>query len=397
MPKAAKPTQNNNWWCFTLNNYTEDEYETIRALYHDRKYKISYIVVGREKGDEGTPHLQGFIAFAVRKKFATVKAIVGDRAHLEPMRSIPAKAAAYCKKEGDFFEKGALPTEAKAQGSRSDLNAVKDALDAGGSTWDLAKESYAGFATISRSHKFFIGYETALAAPRDFQTQVYVLYGDPGTYKSYAAHLFADLFTVVRPRHSGDGVWFDGYDPARHRAALLDDFYGWMPFNNLLELCDRYGSRVQVKGGTVQWKPQVLAITSNVAPDRWYKYGEGMDFNALKRRLAHVFEHRRVEAGNDALGVGVGDLVVTAHLGSIDCHPLREHMLILPNGQGKLLDIQAELATQMDADMQIEFTRAAMNGAPTRGEPEVVEILSSPEPEDANSSISYADFFADNQ
>lgn len=360
--KSPKRTATNNWWNFTLNNYTEDDYEMIRALYHDKKHRIDYIVVGREVGENGTPHLQGFIAFGVRKQRKTVHRLLGGQVHLEPVKVTPAKAAEYCMKEKKFFEKGVMPADEKQQGKRLDLAEIKDRLDSGDSVWNIAKESHQGFATISRSHKFFTAYETAIDAPRSFPSQVYVFYGDAGTFKSFAAHRFADLYTVVRPRAKDDGVWFDGYGPNQHRAALFDDFYGWMPFNCLLELTDRYGCRVQVKGSTVQWKPQSVVFTSNTAPDRWYKYGEHMVYDALARRLTHVFQHTRVQAGNDALGLSVGDIVVTVDKGLAACHPLFKHMRALGEGRYhlKLEDGLSLQATQMDDDMQIQFTEHAL-------------------------------------
>lgn len=361
--KSPKRTATNNWWNFTLNNFNDDDYEAIRALFHDKKNKINYIVVGKEVGESGTPHLQGFIAFDVRKQRKTVTTLLGGHAYVSPVSVTPSKAAEYCKKDGKFFEKGSLPLEEKRQGARLDLSAIKDKLDAGESTWQIAKESQQGFATISRAHKFFLGYETAVDAPRSFQTQVYVFYGEPGTYKSFAAHQFADLYTVVRPRGKGDGVWFDGYQPNQHRAALFDDFYGWIPYNNLLELTDRYGCRVQVKGSTIQWKPQSLLFTSNTSPERWYDYGEHMQLPAIQRRLAHVFEHTRVQAGNDALGLSVGDILVRVEKGLAECHPLFKHMRKVRDGEYhlKLEDGHAAFeATQMDTDTQIEFTRHAL-------------------------------------
>lgn len=370
MPKEKSIPRNatNNWWNFTINNYSEEEYESVRALFHDKKLRIDYIVVGKERGDSNTPHLQGFVAFGVRKKFDTLKKLLGDRAHVEPVRVTPDKAAAYCKKDGDFFEKGKLPEETKKQGSRSDIHAIKDRLDAGASTWDLAQESYEGFSTISRAHKFFLGYETSIDVPRNFQSQVYVFYGSSGTFKSTAAHRFRELYTVVRPRHAGEGVWFDGYEPNRHLAVLFDDFYGWMPYNNLLELLDRYGARVQVKGGTLQWKPQSICITSNTSPERWYKQSEFVHFTALQRRLAHVFCHTRVEASNDARGLAVGDVTVTCEQGSIECHPLRPFMT--DKGDGIfLLEMAPELNTQMEVDMQIAFTQTALIEEPINSAP----------------------------
>jgi hypothetical protein len=41
--------------CFTLNNYTSQEYEAL--LYNDN---FKYVIIGKEVGESGTPHLQGY-------------------------------------------------------------------------------------------------------------------------------------------------------------------------------------------------------------------------------------------------------------------------------------------------------------------------------------------------
>ena len=43
-------------WCYTLNNYTEEEKEN---LWKEGTYQIQ----GYEKGSNGTPHIQGYIEF----------------------------------------------------------------------------------------------------------------------------------------------------------------------------------------------------------------------------------------------------------------------------------------------------------------------------------------------
>jgi len=37
-------------WCFTQNNYTQDEYENL-------KHFGTYVIIGKEQGNLKTPHL----------------------------------------------------------------------------------------------------------------------------------------------------------------------------------------------------------------------------------------------------------------------------------------------------------------------------------------------------
>jgi len=59
-------------WVFTLNNYTEEEVNALVSL-GNSGIDCTYLIYGRETGDSGTPHLQGFISFPERTRFATAK------------------------------------------------------------------------------------------------------------------------------------------------------------------------------------------------------------------------------------------------------------------------------------------------------------------------------------
>lgn len=110
-------------WCFTLNNYTEEEESSLLSL-HERS-DIKYLVFGREVGDSATPHLQGYVHFSIAKRFAYVQSAI-PRAHLEVSEGTPQQASDYCKKDGDFYEYGVLPG---GQGKRTDLDDIIKWLD----------------------------------------------------------------------------------------------------------------------------------------------------------------------------------------------------------------------------------------------------------------------------
>lgn len=108
-------------WCFTLNNWNDDEQQRIISVQNDPTF--IYLVFGRESGDSGTPHLQGYVCFSHSLTRSQVKTKLGvHRAHLEVARGSPVQASAYCKKDNDFEEFGELPS----QGKRTDWDRYRE-------------------------------------------------------------------------------------------------------------------------------------------------------------------------------------------------------------------------------------------------------------------------------
>ncbi len=77
-PKPPTKGTTNDMWVYTLNNYTAEEKTKMMAL-HSFNKQVAYHVFGEEVAASGTPHLQGFICFTNKKRFPTVKNILGDR------------------------------------------------------------------------------------------------------------------------------------------------------------------------------------------------------------------------------------------------------------------------------------------------------------------------------
>lgn len=108
-------------YCFTINNYVDAEVNALELL--GASTRIQYLIYGKEVGENGTPHLQGFVIFRSAVRFTNAKRHIGTRAHVEVTRGTSQQAADYCKKENDFKEHGSLPNE---PGKRNDWERYKE-------------------------------------------------------------------------------------------------------------------------------------------------------------------------------------------------------------------------------------------------------------------------------
>ena len=108
MPSKAKR------WCFTLNNPSQGEQDLVEQSLTSPHVK--YGVYGKETGESGTPHLQGYVIFVSEKRLTQAKSLLGTgRLHLEVAKGTPQQASDYCKKDGDWKEFGKLPTKKTKQ------------------------------------------------------------------------------------------------------------------------------------------------------------------------------------------------------------------------------------------------------------------------------------------
>lgn len=85
-------------WCFTINNYNDEDIDTVTQLVLGGGVKYIY---GKEVGESGTPHLQGYLEFKNARSFSSIKKIL-PKAHLEKAKGSTKQNYDYCSKEGDF-------------------------------------------------------------------------------------------------------------------------------------------------------------------------------------------------------------------------------------------------------------------------------------------------------
>lgn len=264
--------------CFTWNNPPEDGIEQLASRFPTR----SYMVVGREVGDSGTPHLQGYVEFKNPAKASTLKRSF-PAIHFEKRMGTCGQAADYCKKEDtEAYEEGKI----SSQGQRSDLTAVAKAIvDEGASFRDIAAEF-----PSNNAHRTALTLLTYYERPRKFKPEVFWLYGAAGVGKSRMAQEIAhtltgdmtDVYTITET-----AKWWDGYD--NHKVVILDeissDFCSW---KRILTLLDRYECRVEVKGGYRQLRSRYMIVTSSYAPQECWDTQE--DTNQLMRRIDVIAE-----------------------------------------------------------------------------------------------------------
>lgn len=92
-------------WCFTLNNYSDTEYTSI--LDFCNKSGKTYII-GKEIGESGTPHLQGYISSKNAIRFTTLKKVC-TRLHIEKAKGTLEQNRVYCSKDNDYVTNIPLP------------------------------------------------------------------------------------------------------------------------------------------------------------------------------------------------------------------------------------------------------------------------------------------------
>lgn len=278
MPNNGRRLKN---YVFTYNNYTEQAFTALKEWLSD---VAKYAICAREVGEQGTPHIQGYVELKRQTAFSTIRRMMPG-CHIAKRRGSSEQAADYCKKDDpNPWETGTR----SRQGSRTDIaQLVEDCKNTNLSTYDVFERNPVSFFKFNKHAQIIMNMEmrrdTAFTP-----MNVYILWGAAGTGKTRAAHDF-DASVYVLPCGGGQStLWWDGYDPRTHKTVLFDDFYGGaIKYAYLLKLLDGYRFNLPVKG-SFAWKSYTnVFITSNSDPESWYPAGLSP---ALRRRITSVHE-----------------------------------------------------------------------------------------------------------
>ncbi len=252
-------------WCITWNNPTRTEYRIMDTV------ACQYIVWQDESGGRrGTPHIQGYVYFKSAKTFERVKKLFPG-AHLEKAAGSPQQNKTYCQKEdtradkGKNGERGIIPI----QGSRVDIEEMQKDIKEGMNDRDMFEKYPTGWAQYER---VLTKYRSNLKRKRREWTITHVLWGPTDTGKSHKAHQLAEIkdddYGVLMIQEKGRPIWADGTEQST--AIVIEDFAGEIPYRALLQMLDKWPCRVPIKGGSMEWSPKHIYITSNLHPRDWY-------------------------------------------------------------------------------------------------------------------------------
>lgn len=256
---------------FTLNNYTEKDIEDINNL------DVQYLIYGKEVGESGTPHLQGYIELHKKMSFNKVAKLF--KWHIEPRKGTQQQAIDYCKKEGRTFEKG----EPKAQGKRHDLIQVKEKLAKGETTVDqITLEDPELFHQYGRT----LNTIEDILLRKQFRTEMTTcdwIVGKTGKGKSHLA--FQGYSPDTHYVLVNDNGWWEGY--RQQPIVIINDFRGWILYNELLQLIDKWPHKVKRRNREpMPFTSKHIIITSVLEPTAVYNNRNSEDgIEQLLRRI----------------------------------------------------------------------------------------------------------------
>ncbi len=285
MPRVAAAKD----YVFTYNNPPINERQFL--LKFKEWAPIEYLTFQHETGENGTPHFQGFVIFATKKRFTWLKAR-DTHIHWEKRRGSREQARDYAQKEDtrtvhhSNVEDGSFPES--NQGRRTDLEAATALITEGKGMLAVALQLPVVYVKYNRGlHALMIKLlEDRVKVP----PKVILLYGPPDCGKSRYIYDKYDISTIWS-LPAGRDIWYDGY--SGQKIALFDEFCGRasrISLVQVLRVWDRYPIRVPFKGGFIPFLPEKIYITTNIHPVHWFDYStRSAQYRALTRRFFKIF------------------------------------------------------------------------------------------------------------
>jgi len=278
-------------WPHKLNKTCQETRDALAALF--TKYEMSYLHAADEVCPQtGTPHVDGYYEYPAprravteRKKFT--KAFGPGYGDLDTAYGTSAENVDYSTKEqGTYMQLG---TPAVGQGFRTDVESRCAEVTAGKRTVDQI---------VLEEPRFYHQYGRTLHRVEDlalrskfrtWMTEGLWLWGPTGVGKSHRA------FAGFTPQShylwkNNDKGWQDGY--SGQETVIINDFRGEIPYNELLQLVDRWPHTLARRGREpVPFLAKTVIITSSLSPQLIYhrrNYEDSLDQLLRRFTVTHM-------------------------------------------------------------------------------------------------------------
>jgi len=247
---------------------------------------IRYFIFQYEVGENGTPHYQGYLQLNKPKLMRTLQNWLQKSdvfMHFQVVDDNVAECIKYCSKEETRHAGPWTWGTAVYPRQRSDLKRVAERVVEGEPLEKLARSEPGVFTRYHSGLYALSRYAKPPPDERPIYNQLFI--GPPGCGKTHKGMTEnPERFVKMADK------WWDGYHG--QKCVLWDDFAGAaskMPLTLLLQVLDKYQSRVETKGATEWMLSEKNVVTTNVHPYNWYGWvGRRDHLTALARRFHEV-------------------------------------------------------------------------------------------------------------
>lgn len=302
-PVTSKGKKNRRY-CFTLNNYTEEEYDAIVKWMSSTT--TDYAIVGKEVGKNKTPHLQGYVRFPNARSHGGVRDLPGmKRSSLFFCRGEEHHNREYCSKDGDFKEFHPENYTAGKKGKNLDEYAQIVLKDGNAGLKKMIQENPKVYVLHGRGFRELIA---ATAPKRHLSAPPKCVYawGVAGSGKSTLIHKLAEEEAAATGKEiyyfGSQFPWADAYNG--EEIIVIDDIRDVdqkgvrVPLNFMTRMIDVWPHKVQVKGLTsVEFYGSSFYMSSVFYPNDIFNKDAGDDVDQFLRRITELYHCTRDAGG----------------------------------------------------------------------------------------------------
>jgi len=280
-PPPKKEGRGVRRWCFTLNNYTDQEVNDLKDWLTSH---TDYHIVHYEVGKQGTPHLQGYFRLKSTAVSSALHKKPGlKRASLFICKGTEDQNIKYCSKGGVHTICSTSGIPQPGQGARSDLKEAAALVRDGGhkAIKKIALDKPDLIVKYGRGFKELLEV-LDIGRMLDAAPEAIWYYGESGSGKSVAAYELAkakcaELSCEQVELDSGLFPFCDGYRD--EEVIILNDFrqknhHGQdIQLDLMLKMVDRFPFRMNIKGSSRQLKGKVFIFTNTQHPSHFFTQG----------------------------------------------------------------------------------------------------------------------------